>query len=102
MRSDSAQSRRARWLFRDVRREAQYAAISSERGSRVAEVTVAAALYQDRNTVERLINKMKAWRGVATRYDKTPDSYLTRLQLRDRSSGSAAPSRRVITTPHMP
>jgi transposase len=33
-------------------------------------------LDKERNTVERLINKLKAWRGVATRYDKTPDSYL--------------------------
>lgn len=28
-------------------------------------------LYKERNTVERLINKLKAWRGIATRYDKT-------------------------------
>jgi len=31
-----------------------------------------AALYKERNAVERLINKLKAWRGIATRYDKTP------------------------------
>ncbi|MFJ5157492.1 IS5/IS1182 family transposase, partial [Streptomyces sp. NPDC088353] len=36
----------------------------------------------ERNTVERLINKLKAWRGIATRYDKTPDSYLADLHLR--------------------
>ncbi|ALM37716.1 transposase IS4 family protein [Streptomyces sp. FR-008] len=29
--------------------------------------------------MERLINKLKAWRGIATRYDKTPDSYLAGL-----------------------
>lgn len=39
-------------------------------------------LYKERNTVERLINKLKAWRGIATRYDKTPESYLAGLQLR--------------------
>lgn len=39
-------------------------------------------LYKQRNTVERLINKLKAWRGIATRYDKTPDSYLAGLHLR--------------------
>jgi len=37
---------------------------------------------KERNTVERLINKLKAWRGIATRYDKTPDSYLAGLHLR--------------------
>ncbi|MEV5078755.1 transposase [Streptomyces sp. NPDC056159] len=41
-----------------------------------------ADLYKERNTVERLINKLKAWRGVATRYDKTPDSYRAGLHLR--------------------
>ncbi|MFF2167318.1 IS5 family transposase [Streptomyces sp. NPDC058175] len=41
-----------------------------------------AELYKDRNTVERLINKLKAWRGIATRYDKTPQSYPACLQLR--------------------
>ncbi|MFH9241456.1 transposase [Streptomyces anulatus] len=41
-----------------------------------------AALYKGRNGVERLINKLKAWRGIATRYDKTPASYLAGLHLR--------------------
>ncbi|KOG56376.1 transposase [Streptomyces virginiae] len=41
-----------------------------------------AGLHKERNTVERLINKLKAWRGIATRYDKTPESYLAGLHLR--------------------
>ncbi|MFD3696088.1 IS5 family transposase, partial [Streptomyces sp. NPDC058646] len=41
-----------------------------------------ADLYKERNTVERLINKLKAWRGIATRCDKSPDSYLAGLHLR--------------------
>ncbi|RKE18184.1 DDE family transposase [Streptomyces sp. TLI_171] len=41
-----------------------------------------AELYKDRNTVERLINKLKAWRGIATRFDKKPESYLAGLHLR--------------------
>ncbi|WUT22490.1 transposase [Streptomyces sp. NBC_00696] len=32
--------------------------------------------------VEGLINKVKAWPGIATRYDETPDNYLTALDLR--------------------
>ncbi|CQR59852.1 Transposase [Streptomyces leeuwenhoekii] len=39
-------------------------------------------LYKERNTVERAINRLKAWRGIATRYDKTPGSYLAGLHLR--------------------
>jgi transposase len=37
---------------------------------------------QGRNTVERCINKIKEWRGLATRYDKTATSYLAGLHLR--------------------
>jgi len=28
------------------------------------------------------INKLKAWRGIATRYGKTPENYLAGLHLR--------------------
>jgi transposase len=41
-----------------------------------------AELYKERNTVERCINRIKAWRGLAMRSDKRPDSYLAGLQLR--------------------
>ena len=32
--------------------------------------------YRWRNLIERLFNKLKNWRRVATRYDKTAESYL--------------------------
>jgi transposase len=41
-----------------------------------------AELYKERNTVERCINKIKDWRGLATRFDKKPESYMAGLQLR--------------------
>jgi transposase len=41
-----------------------------------------AELYKERNTVEQCINKIKDWRGLATRFDKRPDSYIAGLQLR--------------------
>jgi len=34
------------------------------------------AKYKWRNQIERLFNKLKNWRRVATRYDKTKESYL--------------------------
>ncbi|MFJ3635510.1 IS5 family transposase [Streptomyces sp. NPDC090112] len=37
--------------------------------------------YKQRNTVERCINKLKQWRGLATRYDKTASIYLAGLHL---------------------
>jgi transposase len=63
--------------------KADQAAHRKKRGSRGGrEYAFDPALYKDRNTVERCINKIKAWRGLATRYDKTPESYLAGLQLR--------------------
>src|SRR3546814_16354549 len=32
--------------------------------------------YKWRNLIERLFNQLKNWRRVATRYDKTKESYL--------------------------
>ncbi|MGW5590730.1 IS5 family transposase [Streptomyces sp. NPDC003857] len=37
--------------------------------------------YKQRNTAERCINKLKQWRGLATRYDKTTTIYLAGLHL---------------------
>jgi transposase len=38
-------------------------------------------LYRHRNLVERFFNKLKHFRGVATRYDKRPDNYLAGVKL---------------------
>jgi len=38
-------------------------------------------LYGYRNLVERFFNKLKHFRGVATRYDKTPENYLAGVKL---------------------
>ena len=37
--------------------------------------------YRNRNQVERLINRLKQFRRVATRYDKLADSYAAFVQL---------------------
>ncbi len=34
-----------------------------------------ATLYRDRNVVERSFNRLKGWRGIATRYDKHARNY---------------------------
>ena len=33
-------------------------------------------MFRLRNKIERMFNKLKNWRRVATRYDKTKESYL--------------------------
>ena len=38
-------------------------------------------LYRKRNLVERFFNKLKHFRGVATRYDKRDDNYLAAIKL---------------------
>ena len=37
--------------------------------------------YRDRNVVERLINRLKQWRRIATRYEKRAANYLAMLTL---------------------
>lgn len=37
--------------------------------------------YKQRNTVERCINRLKQWRGNATRYEKTATVYLAGLHI---------------------
>ena len=41
----------------------------------------AAFLYRHRNLVERFFNKLKHFRAVATRYDKTADNFLASVKL---------------------
>ncbi|ROR35886.1 DDE family transposase [Kitasatospora cineracea] len=61
-------------------------------------------LYKERNTVERLINRLKAWRGIATWYDKTPESYLAGLHLRGANDLDQGPHQDhpLITTKYAP
>ncbi|GAA4803124.1 hypothetical protein GCM10023220_35360 [Streptomyces ziwulingensis] len=45
--------------------------------------------YKQRNTVERCINRLKQWRGIATRYEKTATIYLAGLHVAGISLWSA-------------
>ena len=38
-------------------------------------------IYRRRNVVERCFNRLKQWRGIATRYDKTAGSYQAAVTL---------------------
>ncbi len=72
--------RRIKAVIPEKKDQATHRKKKGSRGGRP--VTFDADLYRDRNTVERLINRLKDWRGIATRFDKTPESYLTGLELR--------------------
>ena len=38
-------------------------------------------VYRQRNLVERFFNRIKHFRGIATRYDRRPDNFLAALKL---------------------
>lgn len=81
------------------------AANRKKKGSRGGRpVTYDADLYRDRNTVERLINRLKDWRGIATRSDKSSESYLVGLELRASMIwvGDLLQAADLITTSHRP
>ncbi|TWD17667.1 transposase [Streptomyces sp. T12] len=48
--------------------------------------------YKQRNTVERCINRLKRWRGIATRYEKTATIYLAGLHVAGIFLWSARPT----------
>ncbi|GHG05850.1 IS5 family transposase [Streptomyces filamentosus] len=83
----SSRGNRSHLRERDIKavipQKRDQAANRKKKGSRGGRpVAHDAELYKERNTVERLINKLKAWRGIATRFDKAPESYLAGLHLR--------------------
>ena len=38
-------------------------------------------VYRQRNLVERFFNRIKQFRGIATRYDKDPENFLAAVKL---------------------
>ncbi|MFJ2033856.1 transposase, partial [Streptosporangium sp. NPDC087985] len=74
---------RRRGIQAVIPEKADQAANRTKRGSRGGRpIHHDEALYKERNTAERCINRIKEWRGLAFRFDKTPESYLAGLHLR--------------------
>ena len=65
----------ADWIRDDIVARGGIAVIPARR-SRTAPVPIDGYIYALRNRVERCFNKLKNSRRLATRYDKTADSYL--------------------------
>jgi len=51
------------------------------RANRKGTFAFSAWLYRQRNLVERFFNRIKHFRGIATRYDKHPANYLAAVKL---------------------
>lgn len=65
----------ADFIREDMKRRGGTAMIPTKR-NRLIQLPVDAAIYALRNMVERCFNKLKNARRLATRYDKTAESYL--------------------------
>lgn len=61
--------------FLDFVRESGAEAVIPSKRNRLQQREIDENLYKDRNKVERFFNKLKAYRRVATRYEKTADSF---------------------------
>jgi transposase len=64
----------ADFIREDMERRGGFAMIPTKR-NRLLQRPVDGAIYALRNTIERCFNKLKNARRLATRYDKTADSY---------------------------
>jgi transposase len=49
--------------------------------NRTGSFSFSAWLYKQRNLVERYFNKLKHFRGIATRYDRDPLNFLAAIKL---------------------
>lgn len=66
--------------YADVRIRIQVAGSRAHvpsRRQKITRITVAPALYRQRNLIERCFNRMKHLRRLATRFDKLARSYLS-------------------------
>lgn len=70
----------ANWLVELVTATGAEAVIPPRR-NRTEQRSFDRNLYADRNKVERLFNRLKHYRRVATRYEKTAGSFLAMVQV---------------------
>jgi transposase len=67
--------------IRDQAQEQDIWANIPPKSNRKGSFVFSAFLYRYRNLVERFLNKLKQFRGIATRYDKNPDKFLAAIKL---------------------
>ena len=70
----------ADWLLEGLACNGTDAVIPSK-ANRLEQRLIDRNLYADRNKIERYFNKLKQYRRVATRYEKTADSFLAMIYL---------------------
>lgn len=65
----------ADWLLHYMDSE-NIEAVIPPKSNRLEQRTIDYKVYKERNVIERTINKMKQYRKIATRYEKTATSFL--------------------------
>jgi transposase len=66
-------------MVRRYLRERRIGAVIPTKANEEPDPAFDRAAYRERNVVERLINRLKQWRRVATRYEKRATNYLAML-----------------------
>jgi transposase len=67
--------------IRDALAELEIEAVIPPRKTRTDPDPYDRQAYKQRNLIERFFNKLKNWRRIATRYDKTASSFLAFISL---------------------
>ena len=62
-------------------KERQIGVVIPAKANEVPDPSFDREAYRERNVVERLINRLKQWRRIATRYEKRAANYLAMLTL---------------------
>ena len=70
----------ANWLRTELKERAAVAVIPP-RSNRIQQIDYDKEIYKWRHLVENYFAKIKEFRGIATRYDKTDTSYAANLNL---------------------
>ena len=70
----------ADWIITLIEGQGMLAVIPST-ANRNEQRDIDKELYKERNIVERFFNRIKHYRGLATRYEKTAESYLAMVHL---------------------
>jgi transposase len=66
---------------REALNEMEVEAVIPSKSNRKQPIKFDREAYKRRNLIERMFNKLKNWRRIATRYDKTASSFLAFIMI---------------------
>ncbi len=69
------------WAIKQQVLEADMPAHIPSKNNAIEPWPIDAEVYKERNRIERLVNKLKQFRGIATRYDKLATTFLASVKI---------------------